>query len=365
MPDKPSGERTEKATPRRLKQARREGQIGNTPEIGSWAGLLVATFIIPRVITGLITAASTALVQGGAVIQTPDPARALGIAKTAFMQAAEAFAPLVLLVLGVGVGSVVLQGGFALAPKLLAPKMSRLNPFQGLKRMFGAHGAWMLVKSLIKTAVLGAVVYVSLRPLAPTLAASGSLPVSNIVKVGSDAILNLMRWCAGAGLAMAIADLIVVRRRNNKSLKMSKHEIREEMKSSEGNPQLRGAIRSRAIAISRNRMLADVAQADVVIVNPTHVAVALRYEPGKGAPRVVAKGGDHLAARIREIAQRSRIPLVEDIALARTLYQVVDVGREIPGDLFEGVARVLAFIMTLKTRGSVAGTHKVRQLVRR
>jgi flagellar biosynthetic protein FlhB len=164
---------------------------------------------------------------------------------------------------------------------------------------------------------------------------------------------------------MAFADYSVVRRRNNRSLKMTKHEIKEEMKSSEGNPLLRGAIRARAIAISQSRMLADVRRADVVVVNPTHVAVALRYEAGSGAPRVVAKGGDHVAARIREIAQQARVPMVEDIVLARTLYQVVEVGREIPGDMFESVARVLAFIMTLKARGSVAGTHKVRPLLRR
>ncbi len=164
---------------------------------------------------------------------------------------------------------------------------------------------------------------------------------------------------------MAMADFAVVRRRNNKSLKMSKHEIKEEMKSTEGNPLLRGAIRSRAMAISRNRMIADVATADVVMLNPTHIAVALRYEPGKGAPRVVAKGGDHVAARIREVAQPARVPMVEDVPLARTLYQVVDIGAEIPGDLFEAVARVLAFIMTLRSRGSASGVHTVRDLVRR
>jgi flagellar biosynthesis protein FlhB len=365
MPEKPAGERTEKATPRKRRTARREGQIGNTPEVGSWLGLLAASFVIPRVVSSLMTAASAALVQAGAVAQNPDPGQALKVARTAFEQAAEAFAPLVLLVLGIAVGSVVLQGGFAFAPKLFTPKFSRLNPLHGLKRMFGPHGAWTALKSLIKSGVLALVVYLSVRSLVPTLASAGSLPLSSLLSVAVDAVLQLVRWCAVAGLVMAFADYAVVRRRNNRSLKMTKQEIKDEMKSSEGNPQLRGAIRSRALAISRNRMLADVASADVVVVNPTHVAVALRYEAGQGAPRVVAKGADSMAARIREIAQNARVPMVEDVPLARTLYQVVDVGREIPGDLFEGVARVLAFIMTLKARGSVAGTHKVRPLVRR
>ena len=365
MAERPASDRTEKATPRKRRTARREGQIGNTPEIGSWLALLAATFVIPGVIGSLMSTATTALVQVGAVAQKPDTGRALAVAKTAFLHSAEAIAPLVLLVLGVSIGAVVLQGGLAFSPKLFMPKLSRLNPLQGIKRMFGPHGAWTALKSLVKAGVLAVVVYLSVHSLVPTLSSAGSLPLSSLLDVATRAALQLVRWCAVAGLLMAFADYSVVRRRNNRSLKMTKHEIKEEMKSSEGNPLLRGAIRSRAIAISRSRMLADVYKADVVVVNPTHVAVALRYEPGSGAPRVVAKGGDHVAARIREIAQQARVPLVEDIVLARTLYQVVDVGREIPGELFESVARVLAFIMTLKARGSAAGTHKVRPLVRR
>ncbi len=365
MPEQSSGERTEQATPRKRKTARREGQIGNTPEIGSWLGLLAASFVIPMVVKSLMAAASTALVQAGAIIQTPDTNRALAITKLAFMQAAKAFAPLVLLILAIGVGSIVMQGGFGFAPKLLAPKLSRLNPLQGVKRMFGGHGAWMATKALLKSAVLAAVVFMSLHPLIPDLKAAGSMPLQGLLDTAISALLRLIRLCAVAGLLMAFADYAVVRRRNNKALKMTKHEVKEEMKSSEGNPQLKGAIRSRAIAISRNRMLADVPHADVVVVNPTHVAVALRYQPGTGAPRVVAKGGDHMAARIREIAAQARVPMVEDVPLARTLFQVVDVGREIPGDLFESVARVLAFIMALKARGSVAGVHRVRPLTRR
>jgi len=365
VPDKPAGERTEKATPRRRREARRRGEIGNTPEIGSWLALLAASFAIPRAASSLMTAATAALSQVAVVSRDPDPSHAIAILHTAVIQAAEAFAPLVLLVLAIGVGSVVFQGGFSFSPRLVAPKFSRLNPLQGVKRMFGGHGAWSALKALLKSAVLALVVYLSLRSVIPTLTTAGSLSLSDVLGVGTRAVLSLLRWCAAAGLAMAFADFAVVRRRNNRSLKMSKQEIKEEMKSSEGNPQLKGAIRSRALAISRNRMLADVAKADVVVVNPTHVAVALSYEADRGAPRVVAKGGDHMAARIRELAQAARVPMVEDVPLARTLYSVVDIGREIPGDLFEPVARVLAFIMTLKARGSVAGTHTVRPVARR
>ncbi len=365
MASKPAEERTEKATPRKRKKARREGQIGNSPEIGSWLGLLAASFIIPQVMRSLMSTASTTLLQVGPIINSPDIGHAMVIARGAFVHGTMALAPMALLILGFGIGSVALQGGISVAPKLLMPKFSRINPLSGLKRMFGPQGAWSLIKALLKSAALALVAYASVRSLLPTLIDAGALPVSTLVSMAVDAVLRLIRWCAIAGLTMAFGDYAVVRRRNNKSLKMTKQELKEEMKSTDGNPQLRAAIRSRALAISRNRMLADVPQADVVIVNPTHIAVALRYQAVRGAPRVVAKGGDHMAARIRQIAEQNRIPMVEDVPLARTLFQAVDVGREIPGDMFEAVARVLAFVMMLKSRGSAAGMHKVRTLVRR
>jgi flagellar biosynthetic protein FlhB len=158
---------------------------------------------------------------------------------------------------------------------------------------------------------------------------------------------------------LSFADVAVVRRRNNKQLKMTKEEVKQEMKQSDGDPHLKGAIRSRAMAISRNRMMADVPNADVVVVNPTHISIALKYDPAKGAPRVVAKGSDHVAAKIRELAEQHRIPMVQDIALARTMYATCEIGQEIPAELFQGVATVLAFVMRLKRRGSAAGVHRL------
>jgi flagellar biosynthetic protein FlhB len=140
---------------------------------------------------------------------------------------------------------------------------------------------------------------------------------------------------------------------------MTRREVKEEHKQSEGDPQLKGAIRSRQLAMSRNRMMSEVAKADVVLVNPTHVAVALRYDPARGAPRVVAKGAGAVAARIRERAGEHRVPMVEDVPLARALHAQCDLGQEIPGELYEAVARVLAFVMALRRRGSAGGTHRV------
>ena len=360
MSGAPAGEKTEKATPRKLKKARRDGRVGHTPEVGSWLSVLAASFVIPAVASSLMDNARTTFLQVGSIIGTPDTGRALAVTRTALVSAVLATAPLAILILVTSVASAAVQGGIWVAPKLLAPKFSRLNPLSGLKRMFGPQGFWQLLKSLGKLAVLSAVTYYSVRELVPTLMAAGSLPLATVLETTIHAALRLVRLGAGAGLLLAFADVAVVRRRNNKQLKMTKHEVKEEMKSSDGDPLLRGALRSRALAISRNRMMADVPTADVVIVNPTHVAVALRYDPARGAPRVVAKGGDHVAARIRELAERSRVPMVADVPLARTLYQTCDIGQEIPADLYQGVATVLAFVMRLKRRGSAAGVHRMQ-----
>jgi flagellar biosynthesis protein FlhB len=221
------------------------------------------------------------------------------------------------------------------------------------------------VKALLKTSALTLVVVLSVRRLVPTVMGSGSLPVSSLLSICVSTALSVLRYAAVAGLVMAAADYAVVRKRNNKQLKMTKQEVKEELKSSEGDPRLRGAVRSRQLAMRRNRMMADVPHADVVVVNPTHVAVALRYDPSRGAPRVVAKGADHVAARIRALAEENRVPMVSDVPLARTLYQACDLGQEIPADLYKAVATVLAFIMTLKKRGSAAGVHRVHTLATR
>jgi flagellar biosynthetic protein FlhB len=357
------GEKTEKATPKRRKKARKDGQIGNSRELGTWLGLLAATFVLPRVVRSVLDNSTDSLIRVGAIIRTPDVGTAITMAREAATSALKAALPLALVVAGVAVVSVALQGGIYFSPKAFKPQFKRLNPMHGIKRMFGPQALWELIKALLKTAALGLVVYMAVRKLIPSLYGSGSMSLTALLGTAVSTALTVLRYASVAGIVLAIGDFAVVRRRNNKSLKMSKQEIKDEMKSSEGDPHIRGQRRARALAMARNRMMADVPTADVVVVNPTHVAVALRYDPKRGAPRVVAKGGDHLAAKIREIAEKNRVPMVRDGPLARTLYASVEVGHEIPPDLYKAVATVLAFIMTLRKRGSTAGTHTVRPLV--
>ncbi|GIF06067.1 EscU/YscU/HrcU family type III secretion system export apparatus switch protein [Actinoplanes siamensis] len=353
-----SGEKTEQPTQQRLKKAKQEGQIGRTPDLGAWFGMLAASMLLPRTLGQAMEHAEELIGKVPDVITRPEPAKALAILKEGLFGAAWAVAPLALTMMAVGIAAAAAQGGIRVATKLFIPKFNRLNPFTGLKKMVGPQALWELTKSLFKTVVLGAVLYMTLKDIVPRLMTAGRLPLTALLGIVTDAVISLIRAAAIAGIAMAAADYFVVRRRTQKQLRMTKEEVKQENKNTEGDPLIKAQIRARQMAMSRNRQMADVPTADVVVVNPVHVAVALRYEPEKGAPRVVAKGKGPLAAKIRELATENRVPMVQDVALARALDSGCQVGQEIPAEFFGAVARVLAFVMSLKARGSAAGLHR-------
>jgi flagellar biosynthetic protein FlhB len=354
-----SGEKTEKPTPKRLKEARREGRIPRSADVGAWAGMLVASVLLPPLCRRLAAAFNDIFVQSRAVVADPDPARLTALLGVGAKAGTLVVAPLAGALLVVGFAASAAQGGIHPATKAMAPKLSRLNPLKGIRRTFGTQAVWETLKAVLKIAVIALVLWTVVRRLVPTLMLSGALPVLSIVDTVTGSAVALIRAAAVAGLALAAADYAFIRRKTNKSLKMSKQEIKEEHRQSEGDPHMKGAIRSKQLSMSRNRMMAEVPTADVVMVNPTHVAVALRYEPGRGAPRVVARGAGTLAQRIRQLAAEHRVPLIHDPPLARALYQGVDLGKEISPELYTAVARVLAFVLNLKARGSAAGTHRV------
>jgi flagellar biosynthesis protein FlhB len=353
-----AGEKTEKPTAQKLKKAKQEGQIGRSQDIGAWFGMLAASIMLPRTLGAAMDHARELMAKVPDTIADPDPARALGILKDGLMSAAWAVLPLALTMMAVGVAAAGAQGGIRVATKLFIPKFSRLNPLPGLKKMFGPHALWESAKALVKTAVLGAVLYMTTKDIVPVLMTAGRLPLGQLLSVVNSAVLSLIRAASVAGIVMAAADYFVVRRRTNKQLRMTKEEVKQENKNTEGDPHVKGHIRARQMAMARNRQMADVPTADVVLVNPTHVAVALRYEPEKGAPRVVAKGRGAVATKIRELAAEHRIPMVQDVPLARALDSGCEVGQEIPAEFFAAVAKVLAFVMSLKARGSAAGVHR-------
>ena len=239
-----------------------------------------------------------------------------------------------------------------------------MNPLKGLKRMFGPHGVWTLIKSLLKTGALAVVVYLSVRKLHPDGDGLGlAADLRTCSRSACRPSCGLVRYAAVAGLAMAAADFAVVRKRNNKSLKMSKQEIKEEFKSQEGDPHVRGQRRSAADG--------DASQPDDGR-RPDGRRRDRQPDPRRRRAAVTTRRVAHRASSPRaattsppgsaRIAEEHRIPMVADVPLARTLFKACEIGQEIPPDLYKAVATVLAFIMTLKKRGSAAGVHKVKTL---
>ena len=354
-----SGQRTEAPTPKRKKEAREKGQIARTPELTAWLGLLAASFLIKGVASSGAESAQWMAGQLGETIANPDPATALHFLGETSMRFGLVVSPLLVGLLIIGLVGSFAQTGFAPSVKMLKPKWERINPFKGFKRMVSPMSVWEGTKSTLKAAVIALAAFPALRATALEASGAGRLAVESVAVIVGNGMVSILRNVALAGLLIAAADYAMQKRKNIKGMKMSKQEVRDEHKQTEGDPQMKGAIRERQMRMSRNRMMADIANADAIIVNPTHIAIALQYDPVQGAPRVVAKGAGIIATKIRERGEEHGVPLVRDVPLARTLYKVCDVGQEVPLDLYEAVARLLAFVYALRARNLHGGIHEL------
>ena len=352
-----TGEKTEKPTPKKRKESRKEGQVARTQELGGWASMLAVGLAAPMLLSHELGALRELMVTSFSLAGTePTTGKALSLLGEA---GKHVFISLVVLgsaIMLIGVASALAQGGFFLATKSVKPKWSKLDPIKGMKRIFGPHALWEGAKMLLKSSFVGLVAYLAIRAMMPLL--GGLVPIHTVLDAVAAQALTLIRNIGLIGLGMAGADYAFQRRRVGKQTRMSKDDVKQEHKQTEGDPMVKSAIRSRQLAMARNRMMADIAEADVVLVNPTHVAVALRYDPVKGAPRVVARGAGAIAAKIRERAAEESVPLVRDVPLARALYSSTKVGQEIPAELFAAVAQVLAFVISRRGRGQVGGLHR-------
>ena len=338
-------EKTEQATPRRQEKAREDGQVPRSRELATAAVLLSGC-------AGLMlfgrSVGETLLNLGRTSFQV-DRAEAfdssqLGIRLSgAAIEIAQGLAPFFLLVLIAALIAPMALGGFLLSPKALAPKLSRLNPLEGLKRMVSLKALVELLKSVAKVLVVasvaGLILYASRSDLI-TIGLQGLRPAIHHS-------LSVIVWSAlgisAATLLIVAVDVPFQLFDHNKKLKMTRQQIKDEMKDTEGKPEVKGRIRQLQREMARSRMMAKVPEADVVITNPTHFSVALSYETaGSGAPVVVAKGTDLLALKIREIAVAHNVPVVSTPPLARAVYYSTEVDQEIPRGLYVAVAQVLA-----------------------
>jgi flagellar biosynthetic protein FlhB len=352
-----SQERTERATPKRMKEVRSKGQLAKSQDVTAWLGVGAAALMIPATIAAGTQAATKQLMSIGTAISNPTPGGAQQMLGDGMASVLATVGPLLGVVAVVILVGAAAQGGIHF--KKLTPKVDQFNLLNGVKHTFGTQALWGGVKALTKTIVVGIVLFTVIQGLMPTLMEAGGLPISQLIAAAGGGTGALLQYAIVAGLGLAAIDVFVVMRRNLKKTRMSKKEIRDESKSSEGDPLIRSQRRSRQLAMSRNRMMSAVATADVVLVNPVHVAVALKYEPGKSAPRVVAKGQGTVAARIRERAEEEGVPMVRDVPLARALHAACELGQEIPTELYDAVAKVLAFVMALNARGAAKGMHTI------
>ncbi|GEN23670.1 flagellar biosynthesis protein FlhB [Halomonas cupida] len=348
-------EKTEPASPRRLEKAREEGQVARSRELATFTLLLGG-------VVGLWSTGALLYDQLGGVMEQaflferreametmPMLSQALSLGQRSLFSLIPLFALLTLIALL----SPALLGGWLFSSKSLKPQISRLNPLKGLQRMFSSQALAELAKAIAKASLVGGVgVYFLYRHRGEALGLM-KLPVPAAL---TSALELIAIACALMVMTLIVVILIDVPYQlwsHAKKLRMSKEEVKQEFKEAEGDPHIKGRIRQQQQAIARGRMMSQVPSADVVVTNPTHFAVALAWNEGNmGAPRVVAKGIDAVAARIRDVASEAGVPLLEAPPLARTLYQHVDLDREIPIDLYNAVAEVLAWAFSLKRAAS-------------
>jgi len=261
---------------------------------------------------------------------------------------AAAVAPVVLGILIAAFYSNVLQFGFRFTSKAMQLQTDRLNPVSGMKKFFQAQAAFEAVKNVVKIGLIALLAYLTITGLGDRLNSAALLPLPAVVSFGKAAFIKLMAKLLFFCLVLAVVDWAWQKHRYEENLKMSKYEVKQEHKDYEGDPQIKARVRGLQYEMHRQRMISAVPTADVVVTNPTHFAVALKYQPGGSAPIVVAKGQDHLAQIIKKIARESRVPVIENKSLARALYAQVEVGKLIPESLYQAVAEVLAYVYRLK-----------------
>jgi flagellar biosynthetic protein FlhB len=339
-------DRTEAASPRRLDNAREEGDVPLSREMPILAGLCAGLAVIAMQFPGDPAVLSVWLANafrnaGG------DGQAGLTTGMSAVFGAA---LPIAAAALTASAGAVLLQTGFLFRAEALQPDFGRVSPLKGIKRLFGVETLGTAAKAAAKLAVLVACLWMAMAGVIPLLPAAPFWQPGQLYRQLARSSAGLVMLLLGAQGAIAMVDLLLVRFRYARRMRMSRYELKEEHKTTEGNPQVKQRLRQITRARARRRMMAAVPRAAVVVTNPTHYAVALAYERGgTSAPRVVAKGADETAARIRQVAREHRVPLVANPPLAQALYRV-DIDTEIPVEHFRAVAEVIAFVWRLRAR---------------
>lgn len=340
-----------------MKQAHSRGDISRSDEVVSIGVLLVAV-VGMRMVGPVLWKGMADILREGLMHPTQQEftrSSAMQFGRDGAEQTLRALLPLFAMLAMAGIALNVAQTGLILSGAKLKPKLSHLNPGAGAKRLVSKEAVARLFKSLAKMGVVGLVVYITMNARMAEISNLGQMDVAPATVRLAALAFDIAIWAAAVLFILALGDFAWERRQHRTRLKMTKDEVKQEMRESDGDPQIKQAIRRRRMALL-NRMMAAVPNADVIVTNPTHYAVALKYDPvTMQAPMVIAKGEALLAQRIREVARKAGVPVLEEPPLARALFAAVPVGQYIPANLFHAVAEVLAWVYALKTKTAFAG----------
>lgn len=343
-------EKTEQATPKRLEKAREDGDVPRSRELSTTTVLLAMGLSLLAMGNPLQLALRSSLKEG----LTFDRVAAFDFnvlimkISNEILNLIISFSPLALIMLLIPLISASLIGGLVFSGKALAPNFSRLNPIKGLANLFSTNSLMELIKAIFKTILVGAVGYfVLIKNIEPMLSVT-KLPINAGISQVSQLLLMSFISIVSALIFIALIDVPFQLYRYANKLKMTKEEVRQESKEMDGNPEIKARVRQQQREMSRRRMMAEIPNADVIITNPTHYAVAIKYNEGQDAPIVVAKGLDEVALKIREIGQENNISILEAPKLARALYTHTELNKQIPEKLYAAVAEVLAYVFQMR-----------------
>jgi len=346
------GERTEEPSQRRLEQARERGQVPRSRELTNFATMIGGSAAVITVGGTLVGRMSTIMQNSLAIdpqrLDSPQSMTAsLG---EAILSALVGLFPLFGALIALVLLAAVALGGWNFSPTAMTPDFTRMSPLSGLKRVFGFHGLTELGKALLKCVVIGGVCAAIVYRVFPDVMMLGHMAPRAAITHGAGVLAWAFVWLCASLAIIAAVDVPLQLFEYNRSLRMTRQELRDEAKESDGRPETKQRIRQMQQTLARRRMMHKVPGADVVVVNPTHFAVALKYDPkNMRAPRVLAKGVDLVAANIRRIAEEHRVPIFESPKLARALYKSTDLNREIPAGLYVAVAQVLSYVFRVRT----------------
>ncbi|PRR77520.1 Flagellar biosynthetic protein FlhB [Clostridium liquoris] len=346
-----SDDKTEEATPYKLSEAKKKGQVAKSKEVNLAITLLASTLVLNALGSYGFNALKDTMISflNNFLNTELNYENVFHIAVTVVWRLAVVILPMVIPIMIMGIFGNFLQTGFILTKEPLKPDFKKLNPINGLKRMFSVRTVVELIKDISLVTVVGYVGYKFLKDNYAAIINLSNLRFPILAETFGGFVVNIFFRITLVMVAIALVDFIFQRRQFKKDMRMTKEEIKEEFKQMEGDPQVKGKIRQKQREMSTRRMMQSVPDATVVITNPTHFAVALRYKEGiDSAPRVVAKGADYIAIKIKEKARESNVPIVENKPLARLIYDEVELDSEIPVDMYQAVAEILAIVMKLK-----------------